>query len=112
MAKMNVVSVDGEQKVPKDANKDSGWFEIKRRSRKQDLDGDKLKSDRYSTQYGQGIDTDGWKKKGACNIRQLITESRMPNLTPQGYRTIIRRRGGVNVTEHSVEWIYHLPQHT
>ncbi|KAH6924274.1 hypothetical protein HPB50_014624 [Hyalomma asiaticum] len=94
---MDVVGVEGEQKVSEDATQDSGWFEVKRRSRKQDGDAAKLKSDSYSTQYEQRIDRDGWKKKiGARNIRQLIAASRMPNLPPEDYRIIIRPRGGIN----------------
>lgn len=108
MANMDVVGIEGEQKVPEDATQDSGWFEVKRRSRKQDGDAAKLKSDSYSTQCKQRIDRDGWKKKkGARNIRQLIAASRMPNLPPEDYRIIIRPRGGINVTEHGVDRIYH-----
>ncbi|KAH7950368.1 hypothetical protein HPB49_023145 [Dermacentor silvarum] len=46
-------------------------------------------------------------QSGNRQIRQLIIASRIPHLPVDDYRIIIRPRGGLNVTEHGTDRIYH-----
>ncbi|KAH7959791.1 hypothetical protein HPB49_013855 [Dermacentor silvarum] len=104
MPNMDVVRVEGEDIQPEELDQ-GHWFEIKRNHRRLTVDVDRPRSDKTPLQRPN--ETSWNKKKGNRQIRQLIVASRMPHLPVDDYRIIIRPRGGLNVTEHGTDRIYH-----
>lgn len=104
MPNMDVVRVEGEDIQPEELDQ-GHWFEIKRNHRRLTVDVDRPRSDKTPLQRAN--ETSWNKKKGNRQIRQLIVASRMPHLPVDDYRIIIRPRGGLNVTEHGTDRIYH-----
>ncbi|KAH7962591.1 hypothetical protein HPB52_017079 [Rhipicephalus sanguineus] len=101
---MEVVQVEGEDIQPEQLDQ-GNWFQIKRSHRRRSDYVDPSRSD--TTQLQRAKETTWSKKKGYRKFRQLIFASLMPNLPVDGYRIIIRPRGGFNVTEHATDRIYY-----
>ncbi|KAH7977538.1 hypothetical protein HPB49_002190 [Dermacentor silvarum] len=104
MPNMDVVRVEGEDIQPEELDQ-GHWFEIKKNNRRLTVDVDRPRSDKTPLQRAN--ETSWNKKKGNRQIRQLIVASRMPHLPVDDYRIIIRPRGGLNLTEHGTDRIYH-----